>query len=1009
MSQQHRLQGRGRVDHGKPLSFIFNGKTYQGLAGDTIASALLANGVDVVGRSFKYSRPRGIMAAGAEEPNCILQVGSTEATMIPNIRGTQAELYDGLTAASTNGWPNVDKDLMGVMGKLGGSMMPPGFYYKTFMYPQSMWPKYEHLIRKAAGLGRVPKDKDPDTYDKLNHHCDVLVVGGGAAGLAAALAAGRRGARVILVDEQNEFGGHLLHSTQPINGQAPTQWVANAVKELQGLPDVTLLPRSTAAGYYDQNFVTVLERRTDHLGERISGKTRQRLHRIRARRVVLATGAHERPLVYGNNDLPGNFVASALSTYVNRYGVAPGNNLVLMTCNDYGYQAALDWLDAGRKLAAVVDSRHRPEGARYQALKARGVKIYTGHGLIEAVGKKRVTGARVAALSSDGSQVTGAAELLACDIIASSGGWSPVVHLTAHTGSRPVWNDDIIGFVPGESVQKQLLAGGIQGTYALSAVLAEGLTAGRAAADATGYGDISAQVQDAEIKTEDPQEDAAQALFLVPHSKPVSRAPKQFVDYQNDVTAAGIELAVREGFESIEHIKRYTAMGFGTDQGKLGNINGMAIAARAMGKTIAETGTTVFRPNYTPVTMGALAGRDAHHLFDPARFTAMHAWHVNNGAEFEDVGQWKRPWFFPKNGEDMHQAVNRECLAVRNSVGILDASTLGKIDIQGADAREFLQRIYTNAWAKLSPGNCRYGLMCKEDGMVFDDGVTACINDNHFIMTTTTGGAAGVLQWLELWHQTEWPELEVYFSSVTDHWSTMTVTGPNSRKVLEKICENVDLSGDAFPFMGWRDATVAGVKARIFRISFTGELSFEINVQANYGLHTWEAVMEAGAEFNITPYGTETMHVLRAEKGFIIVGQDTDGSVTPFDLGMDWCVGKTKPFPFIGQRSWSRSDTARTDRKQLVGLKCKEPNTVIPEGAQIVLDPNHPVPVPMVGHVSSSYYSANLGHNIAMGVVKGGLNRMGETVYCPLADGRVLEAEITSPIFYDPKGERQHV
>ncbi|GAA3713818.1 sarcosine oxidase subunit alpha [Oceanisphaera sediminis] len=1009
MSQQHRLQGKGRVDHSKPLSFIFNGKTYQGLSGDTIASALLANGVDVVGRSFKYSRPRGIMAAGAEEPNCILQVGSSEATMIPNIRGTQAELYDGLTAASTNGWPNVDKDIMGVMGKLGGSMMPPGFYYKTFMYPQSMWPKYEHLIRKAAGLGRVPKDKDPDTYDKLNHHCDVLVVGGGAAGLAAALAAGRRGARVILVDEQNEFGGHLLHSTQPINGQAPTQWVANAVKELQGLPDVTLLPRSTAAGYYDHNFVTVLERRTDHLGERISGKTRQRLHRIRAKRVVLATGAHERPLVYGNNDLPGNFVASALSTYVNRYGVAPGNNLVLMTCNDYGYQAALDWLDAGRKLAAVVDSRHRPDGARYKALKARGVKIYTGHGLIEALGKKRVTGAKVAALSSDGSQVTGAAETLACDIIASSGGWSPVVHLTAHTGSRPVWNDDIIGFVPGESVQKQLLAGGMHGTYALSAVLAEGLSAGRDAADATGYGDISAQVQDAEIKTEDPREDAAQALFLVPHNKPVSRAPKQFVDYQNDVTAAGIELAVREGFESIEHIKRYTAMGFGTDQGKLGNINGMAIAARAMNKSIPETGTTVFRPNYTPVTMGALAGRDAHHLFDPARFTAMHAWHVQQGAEFEDVGQWKRPWFFPKSGEDMHQAVNRECLAVRNSVGILDASTLGKIDIQGADAREFLARIYTNAWAKLSPGNCRYGLMCKEDGMVFDDGVTACINDQHFVMTTTTGGAAGVLQWLELWHQTEWPELEVYFSSVTDHWSTMTVTGPNSRKVLEKICENVDLSADAFPFMGWRDATVAGVKARIFRISFTGELSFEINVQANYGLHTWEAVMEAGAEFNITPYGTETMHVLRAEKGFIIVGQDTDGSVTPFDLNMGWCVGKTKPFPFVGQRSWSRSDTARTDRKQLVGLKCKEAKTVIPEGAQIVLDPNHPVPVPMVGHVSSSYYSANLGHNIAMGVVKDGLNRMGETVYCPLADGRVLEAEITSPIFYDPKGERQHV
>ncbi|GAA3537601.1 sarcosine oxidase subunit alpha family protein [Zobellella aerophila] len=1009
MSQTNRISSKGRVNRSKPLSFIFNGSRYQGFEGDTIASALLANGIDVVGRSFKYSRPRGITAAGAEEPNCILQVGSTEATLIPNIRGTQAELYDGLTATSTNGWPNVERDLMGAIGKLGGNLMPPGFYYKTFMYPESMWPTYEKLIRKAAGLGRVPKARDPDSYDKLNHHCDVLIVGGGAAGLAAALAAGRRGARVMLVDEQNEFGGHLLHSTQLINGQASAQWVAEAVKELRSLPDVQLLPRSTANGYYDQNFVTVLERRTDHLGERVSGQSRQRLHRIRAKQVILATGAHERPLVFGNNDLPGCLVAGAVSTYINRYGVVPGQQLVLMTANDHGYQTAIDWLDAGRPVAAVVDSRAAPRGERYQALKARGVTIYTGHGVIEAKGKKRVSGVLVAPLSADGTQVTGKAVELACDTIASSGGWSPVVHLACHTGSKPVWRDDIAGFVPGPTVQKQRLAGGVQGSYALSAVLAEGLAAGREAAVAAGYGELAANVVDAEISTRDPKEDAAQALYLVPHSKPVSRAPKQFVDYQNDVTAAGIQLAVREGFESIEHIKRYTAMGFGTDQGKLGNINGMAIAAQTMNKSIPETGTTVFRPNYTPVTFGALAGRDAHHLFDPARFTPMHAWHVKQGAEFEDVGQWKRPWFFPKAGEDMHQAVNRECVATRTSVGIMDASTLGKIDIQGAGAREFLNRIYTNAWTKLGVGKCRYGLMCKEDGMIFDDGVTSCIDDNHFIMTTTTGGAAGVLQWLELWHQTEWPELEVYMTSVTDHWATMTISGPNSRKVLEKVAEDVDLSGDNFKFMDWKPATVAGVAARIFRISFTGELSFEINVQANSGLHVWEALMEAGAEFDITPYGTETMHVLRAEKGFIIAGQDTDGSVTPDDMAMGWAIGKQKEFPFIGKRSWSRSDTKRTDRKQFVGLKSKDPKTVIPEGAQIVLDPKQAIPMKMEGHVSSSYYSANLGHSIALALVKDGLQRTGQTVYCPLADGRVLEAEITSPIFYDPKGERQHV
>jgi sarcosine oxidase subunit alpha len=503
-------------------------------------------------------------------------------------------------------------------------------------------------------------------------------------------------------------------------------------------------------------------------------------------------------------------------------------------------------------------------------------------------------------------------------------------------------------------------------------------------------------------------EEPSIALFQVPHDKSTARAPKQFVDLQNDVTAAGIELATREGFESVEHVKRYTALGFGTDQGKLGNINGLAIAARSMGISITQMGTTMFRPNYTPVTFGAVAGRNCGALFDPVRYTALHSWHLKNGAEFEDVGQWKRPWYFPKRGEDMHAAVGRECKAVRDSVGILDASTLGKIDIQGADAREFLNRVYTNAWTKLDVGKARYGLMCKEDGMVFDDGVTACLADNHFVMTTTTGGAARVMQWLEIYHQTEWPELKVYFTSVTDHWATMTLSGPNSRKLLAEVTD-IDLSKEAFPFMAWKEGLVGGVPARVFRISFTGELSYEVNVQADYAMGVMEKIVEAGKKYNLTPYGTETMHVLRAEKGFIIIGQDTDGSVTPDDLNMGWCVGRTKPFSWIGWRGMNRQDCVREDRKQLVGLKPVNSDQVLPEGAQLVFDAKQPVPMSMVGHVTSSYFSTCMGHSFAMALVKGGLKRMGERVFAPLADGSLIEAEIVSAVFLDPQGERQNI
>jgi sarcosine oxidase subunit alpha len=1004
MTQVNRLQNRSRINTSKIINFTFNGKPYQGFAGDSLASALLANGVNVVGRSFKYARPRGIVGHGMEEPNGIMQLGSGAAT-VPNLKVTQIELYEGLEASSVNGWPSVNYDVMSWLGAFG-RLMPPGFYYKTFMYPQKLWMTYEHFIRKAAGLGKSPVEDDPDSYDTINQHCDVLVVGAGPSGLMAALEAGLAGARVIIADEQSEFGGTLLASNEKFDGQSANDWLVAIFSQLSSLRNVKCLTRSTVFGYYDHNFLTILERCTDHLGITASSGPRQYMHKVRAKQVVLATGAFERPLVFAHNDIPGVMQASSVSTYINRFSVAPGNKLVLATSNDNAYRTAIDWHNAGREVVAIIDSRYSPNGDLVVKAESMGIKIYDGHGLIEARGGKRVKSALIAPLSIGGTEVIGAVSQLACDLIATSGGWSAAVHLSSHTGAKPVWDEEIVSFRPGDSKQQERSVGACKGTFGSHDGLIEGAIGGARAAHCAGFGDGT-------VKTSIPNiiqvgEQPQQALFLVPHTKPTSRAPSQFVDFQLDVSASAIELAVLEGFESVEHVKRYTALGFGTDQGKLGNINGMAILANALGQTISQTGTTIFRPSYTPTTFGAIAGRGIRELFDPERYTAMHRWHQEQGAKFEDVGQWKRPWYFPQGNESMQESVNRECLAVRNSVGILDASTLGKIDIQGPDAAEFITRIYTNSFLQLSPGRCRYGVMLKEDGMIFDDGVCACISDNHYLMFTTTGGAAGVLAWLELWQQTEWPELQVYFTSVTDHWATATISGPNARNVITKVCDDIDFSAENFGFMEWRDGNIADVAARVFRISFTGELSYEVNVSANYGHHVWEKLIEAGAEFNITPYGTESMHVLRAEKGFIIVGQDTDGSMTPADMNMDWVIGENKSFSFIGKRSLRRSDSVRANRKQLVGLQTIDPLTVLPEGSQIVNDPEQAIPMDMQGHVTSSYYSANMGRSIAMAVIKGGADRMGDIVYCPSADGTNAAAQIVSHVFYDPAGERQN-
>jgi len=989
-----------RLDRKRTVNFRFNGRSYQGFAGDTLASAVLAAGDTVLSRSWKYHRPRAILTCGVEEPAALVQLELGAAT-IPNAKMPEVELYEGLQSESALPWPSPAKHLLSI-NRWFTPLFPAGFYYKTFMWPAKAWMWYERFIRKAGGLGAAPTEEDESLYVQQNIHCDVLVVGAGVAGLAAALAAGRSGARVILAELGAHLGGsaHRLQGT--INGKPARAWVADAQRELAQMPELRIIRRGVVFGYHDHNFLTIRESLTDHLPLAERSGFRERLWRVRAGQVVLATGAHERPMVFGNNDLPGVMLSSAMADYAELYGVRVGSQIVIASSCDSAYADARLLLAAGATVT-VVDTRvgEPAPGCRAHQAQADGITVLRGFVPVLAKGSAAVTGLVVRQMDKD-NKASGESRELACDAIGMAGGWNPAIHLYSHSGGRARWDDELVCFKPGPAMPQQASVGACNATWSLGSSLDEGSLGGAAAATWAGF-----EARPEAYAVDEPAIEATGTFWIAETGEPLSRRPKAFVDYQNDVSASDIELAIREGFESIEHIKRYTAMGFGTDQGKLGNINGMALAARAMGKPIDKVGTTTFRPNYLPISFGAFAGLERGELFDPARKSSAHDAHVAAGCLFEDVGQWKRPWYFPKPGEDLHQAVNREVMAVRGSVGMLDASTLGKIDIQGPDAAKLLNWVYTNPWLKLEVGKCRYGLMLDENGMVFDDGVTARLGENHFLMTTTTGGAARVLGWLERWVQTEWPDMQVYMSSVTDHWSTFAVVGPQSRAVVQKVLTGVDLSNEAFAFMGWRTATAAGVPARVMRISFSGEMSFEINVPSNAGKHVWNALMEAGKEFGITPYGTEAMHVLRAEKGYIIVGQDTDGSISPYDLGMGGMVSKTKDF--LGRRSLTRSDTAKADRKQLVGLLTDEEKLVLPEGAQLTeLSRAAPPPVPMIGHVTSSYFSPTLGRSIAMAVVRGGQRRMGQKIHAALADGRYVAATVCSPVFYDPQGKRLH-
>jgi len=997
--QSKRLSAGGRVDRSKPITFRFNGSRLEGFSGDTLASALLANGVSVVGRSFKLHRPRGIVGSGAEEPNAIMQIGQGASTR-PNYRATQVELYDGMVAKSTKGWPNINFDVAAI-NDVFGKVFSAGFYYKTFMRPKALWHWYERIIRSSAGFGKVPTAPDPDVYEHRNVHCDVLVAGAGAAGLMAAMAAGRAGARVIIADEQNELGGALLASSTKIDGQHARNWLRETVKTLAALDNVTLLPRSTVFAYLDHNFLTIAERCTDHLPVTARGGPRERVWRVRAKQVVLAQGAFERPLVFCNNDRPGIMLASAVSTYINRYAVLPGERAVIFTNNNSAYQTAMDLQRAGASVV-IVDSRQNGAGADGRQAENAGIPVLAGHIVVDTKGGRRVKAVRIGQWTGDSAMTVRGNITIDCDLVAMSGGWSPAVHLHSQAGGRNVWDSQSLCFVPDSPRQANRSAGSSRGKWALADCLADGAAAGSEAASKCGYA-----VSDVAVpKTGEDTNLSLEPLWRVPAERDPDRCAKQFIDYQNDTCVADVHLAIREGYRNVEHVKRYTAMGFGTDQGKLGNINGMAVVAERLGTTIPDVGTTTFRPAYTPVTFGAIAGENVGELFDPVRTTALHEWHVANAAPFEVVGQWHRPWYFPKEGEDLHAAVNRECRATRDSLGIMDASTLGKIDVRGPDALEFLERVYTHNIAKMKVGRCAYGVLLGEDGMLMDDGVMARLGKDHFYLTTTTGGAAAVLSWLESWLQTEWPELKVYLTSLTDQFSTIAVAGPNSRRLLQKVGCNIDLDNESFPFMDVKDAELAGMPVQLFRVSFSGELAFEVNIDSNHALTMWRNLMDAGEEFNITPYGTETMHVLRAEKGFVIIGQDTDGSVTPADAGMTWLLSKDKDF--LGKRSLSRPDSSRDDRKQLVGLLSMDGETVLAEGAQLVADPHAASPVPMCGHVTSSYYSACLGHPVALALVEGGRSIKGQSVHAMRGDGATVEARIVSPVFYDPKNERQN-
>ena len=996
MNQKYRNLTGGNISRQTPLEFRFNGIRYQGYQGDTLASALLANGVRLVGRSFKYHRPRGVFSAGPEEPSALVQLGSGPRAE-PNTRATQVELTDKLEAFSQNCWPGVNLDLLSI-NDVFSAFLPAGFYYKTFMAPRRLWPWYENMIRRAAGMGKAPGQADPDHYLCGYAHCDVLVVGAGPSGLMAAHAAARTGATVMLVDENPVPGGWLQRERLSLDSISAAGWAESLWRELAEMPNVTARTRATAFGYYDHNMVAILERCPGGAG---TDAPSQRLWRVRARRVVLATGAIERPLIFANNDRPGVMLSGAARAYANQFAVRAGSRAVVATNNNSGYRTAIDLADSGVAVAAVMDSRDKVNDDLLGMMEERGIPVDLGHTVHDTRGGKTLRAARTGP-----SDIAGGSQWIDCDLLAVSGGWSPAVHLHAQTGARPVYSAQIQAFIPGPGKQAEQTIGAARGNYELDSCLNEGLRAGLQAARLAGF-DISGNDTPGVPVTDGTEIPYAQEPFWQA-PRPASRS-KQFVDLQDDVTTLDIELAHREGYVSVEHLKRYTTLGMGTDQGKTSNINGMALLARLRQEPIPHVGTTTFRPPYTPVTLGALAGGETGPRVKPRRYTPMHAQHQALGAVFAPLGLWTRPQGYPAQGESMHQCVQREAQAVRSAVGLTDVSTLGKISVQGPDAGKFLGRIYVNQFSSLPTGRARYGLMLREDGMILDDGTVTRIAEHDYFMTCTSGNASAVLQHLEYHLDVAWPDLDVNLCEVTEQWAAVALAGPLSRQVLQALCPGDDLDARRLPVMAAVDTTVAGIPARVIRISFSGEQAFEIYVPSARGAQLWEALLSPRDHTRVTPYGMDALEVLRIEKGFIGMGTEADGRTTPADLGLQRMLSKKKWF--VGQLALQRPGLNHPQRLKLVGLIPVQASDELPEGAQVLDQAEATGPGCSIGHVSSSTRSVVLGHAIALALVKGGDLRSGDTVF--LADPargmrETIAARVTSSCFYDPDGARLH-
>ena len=984
-----RLPAGGLIDRTRPLAFTFDKRAFTGFHGDTLASALIANNVQIVGRSFKYHRPRGIVSAGVEEPNALVEL-RTGPRREPNTRATTAELYDGLIAASQNRWPSLRFDALSV-NQLFAPLLVAGFYYKTFMWPKSFWEKlYEPLIRRAAGLGRGAGVEDPDTYEKALAFCDVLVVGAGPAGLMAARAAARAGARVILCDEDFALGGRLLAEAHAIGNAAGSDWVAGVVAELASLGNVTLMPRTSVAGIYDGGTYAAVQRVSDHLPVPAPHQPRQRLWKIVAKRCVLAAGATERGIVFGGNDLPGVMMAGAMRAYVNRYAAVPMRRFGVFTCNDNGWRTVADCAAAGLQLVAIVDARADiPADLRALARRA-GAELFVGGRVVDALGGSRVEALDIRA--ADGRHTR-----LAVDGLAVSGGWNPGIGLAAHLGHKPVWRAAIAAFVADAVPEGLALAGAAAGAMALPDCLAQGARAGTAAAEAAGFtaspGDIPPCSDDS----------AVQAPFWhVAESR-----GKAFVDFQHDVTDKDIAIAHREGFRSVEHLKRYTTLGMATDQGKLGNVPGLALMAALTGRGIEATGTTMARPPHVPVALGALAGMHRGLDFRPVRLSPLHAWSKRWGAQFAEIGAWLRPEFYPQAGEsDWLQSCTREVETVRGKVGLCDVSTLGKIDVMGADAGAFLDRIYANSFSSLAVNRVRYGLMLREDGLLLDDGTCARLSDTHFVMSTTTANAVKVMQHLEFCRQVLWPDMDVQLASASEQWAQMALAGPRARDVLRCVVEAAcDVSDKALPYMGFASVTLAGgIAARLFRISFCGELAYEIAVGARHGAAVADALMQAGAPFGIAPYGLEALNVMRIEKGHV-TGAELNGQTTAHDLGLGRMVSTKKDF--IGRVLAQRPGLTDSARPALAGFRPVDGTERLRSGAHFIALGAKGAASDDQGFMTSCCYSPSVGSWIGLGLIRGGVLRAGELVraFDPIRRGDI-EVEICLPHFVDPNGER---